>query len=1726
MRHILKIVVNLTVSEKTDNVTKTVIMNHVTSKMTESLAYVDFPNRLTYLWKENCVIFELSDILKKENIMKTFNFILFIILTFFLFAETHIPAGNISGIWNYENSPYFIDGEVTIPANDLLTIESGVEIIFSGCYKFIVYGRLLAEGTAADTIRFSAENSANGWKGLRFINTTVNGQDSSKVIYCKFQDGNATEGGSADVRGGALACYSSSDVLIDNCLFSDNIANYGGAIAIYDSDILLKNSIVRNNEGTHDAGGILIRNNSAAILENVSVIGNRCFYDGGGIYCCTNASPVLNNVTIANNFAVQGYDASGGGISCWNANVVMNNVTITNNFSEDDGGGIEIILESNITMNNVSISRNTSRSGGGIYISGSTVSLSGVSVFYNTSHYSGGGIYVVSYSEQETNITFDSSFRSNIYLNNSMGNENRANDIYSNCELDVIVDTFTVLEPTEHYTYPLENFTFDILHARITFAESDLYVSPSGSDANSGLTPNDPLRTIYQALHMISPENQQELHIYLAEGTYSPSLTGEYYPLEGANYVSIIGESQNTTILDAEETGKIFNCLEINGFAIENMTIKNGNHGAMLCSETGISIENVTLTNNHSNSRGGAIYFSDCPNPILTNVTIKENMSRYEGGGLYFNESDPQLSGVNIFENISLENSGGGLSFYNSTPFFDSENRCNIYLNDSPINGNDISANTNIAVIVDTFTVLNPNDYYAHPIENFTFDIWHSKIQNINADIYVSPSGSDENSGLTPADPLLTISKAYQLIFADQENPHSIFLANGIYSPSHTGETYPLDCTGFVTLTGTDRDLTILDAEGTSYLLNCRYSDSSIQNLTVKNGNAGGIFLEAENISLNNLNIYDNYNPNSGGGIFCNNCNPVLTDVIARNNFAEYGGGVYFINSEPILSGVSIFENSASNSGGGLYLDNSIPVFDSENRCNLYLNNSENFGKDICTVTANIDVVVDTFTVMIPDNFFAYPVDDFTFDIMHSVVEQADQDLYVSPNGSDENSGLTAEDPLKTINFAMSKIVSNEENPHTIHLAAGVYSTSETGENFPLIMKRFISIMGEDSETTFLDGEELRQIIESVIPGNNFSIQRLSIINGFTVGDDFFQNGGGIFCFSADCHISDVKFQNNHATRGGGIYFMDGNLSLSNVIIENNYAEYEGAGICCSGNCSAENSIIRSNHAGENAGGLYFSWSNVTLDSVTISENISESEGGGIYFSNSNATLNSVSITGNTAEHYGGGIYLLNSEPTFNSENRSSIYLNSTGSRYAKDIYYYGDNDINVIIDTFSIDEPTPIYVYPTDHFTFDIQNHIDELLNVDVYVSPNGSDNNDGISPENPFQSIYYALCSIKTDENNPVNIYLAAGEYYLEYVFYHISLPGKSFTNIIGENPLTTIISGEDHYGIFYLENITDFSLQNVGLKHGHSDVFYATNSDITLKNMAFSDNIEAETILQTLWSNVTLDRVIFHNNSTLNSVVYSRSNSHLKVLNCTFASNEITNSGNNISLSNSNAEIINTICRNNSSNELGLYYGTSSMTVAYSDIQGGEDGISITGNNNTVNWLEGNIDADPLFEDEGNNNFRLQTDSPCIDAGIAFFEWNDEIIIDLSEDDYFGNAPDMGAFEYGMSFAEDMTNSYPPFFLKQNHPNPFRGSTEIYFVISRQDIKNAKIDIYNIKGQKVRTLECINRVDAKATESLSHITWDGKDETGKSVNSGIYFYKLSSGKQNSTKKMMLIR
>ncbi len=88
-----------------------------------------------------------------------------------------------------------------------------------------------------------------------------------------------------------------------------------------------------------------------------------------------------------------------------------------------------------------------------------------------------------------------------------------------------------------------------------------------------------------------------------------------------------------------------------------------------------------------------------------------------------------------------------------------------------------------------------------------------------------------------------------------------------------------------------------------------------------------------------------------------------------------------------------------------------------------------------------------------------------------------------------------------------------------------------------------------------------------------------------------------------------------------------------------------------------------------------------------------------------------------------------------------------------------------------------------------------------------------------------------------------------------------------------------------------------------------------------------------------------------------------------------------------------------------------------------------------------------------------------------------------------------------------------------LMDAYPNPFNPSTNLRFEI--KDAGKVSIDIYNTRGQKIRTLE-----NDYAKAGYYQMVWDGKDANGISVGSGVYFYRMNTGKFSDIKKMLLTK
>lgn len=85
--------------------------------------------------------------------------------------------------------------------------------------------------------------------------------------------------------------------------------------------------------------------------------------------------------------------------------------------------------------------------------------------------------------------------------------------------------------------------------------------------------------------------------------------------------------------------------------------------------------------------------------------------------------------------------------------------------------------------------------------------------------------------------------------------------------------------------------------------------------------------------------------------------------------------------------------------------------------------------------------------------------------------------------------------------------------------------------------------------------------------------------------------------------------------------------------------------------------------------------------------------------------------------------------------------------------------------------------------------------------------------------------------------------------------------------------------------------------------------------------------------------------------------------------------------------------------------------------------------------------------------------------------------------------------------------------------NYPNPFNPSTTVRYALP--EASDVQVTIYNIQGQQVRAL-----VQDRQEAGYYRVTWDGRDDAGRAVSSGIYFYRFVSKGLVQTQKMLLLK
>ncbi len=257
-------------------------------------------------------------------------------------------SGNISFDMTWEADTVHVIGDVIIEEGATVTIPAGTRVQFENYYNIEIHGALLAEGTETDSIRFTAADTTGffnpyltdgSWNGLSFIEV---GADNVQSIFshCIFEYGKAIVN-YQPVEGACLEIINSPEILISNSSFQNNFAGYGGAIYCVGSELIVQNSVFSDNIAAFSGGAIFADNCELVTIES-SNFNNNLALQGGALYISGSSPELYENEFTANTTRI-GQDSAGGALYLnVNSSSILNNIFDLNSCS---GKGGAIFLE-------------------------------------------------------------------------------------------------------------------------------------------------------------------------------------------------------------------------------------------------------------------------------------------------------------------------------------------------------------------------------------------------------------------------------------------------------------------------------------------------------------------------------------------------------------------------------------------------------------------------------------------------------------------------------------------------------------------------------------------------------------------------------------------------------------------------------------------------------------------------------------------------------------------------------------------------------------------------------------------------------------------------------------------------------------------------------------------------------------------------------------------------------------------------------------------------------------------------------------------------------------------------------------------------------------------------------------------------------------------------------------------------------------------------------------
>ena len=469
------------------------------------------------------------------------------------------------------------------------------------------------------------------------IGGAINARNSSfDIEECIFSNNSATFGGVmvtigcrvnienshfienvVESDGGVMLAYE-DDFIIQNSTFSRNNGSYGGVTATYKSSFTITDCIFTDNRAEQDGGVMRAYNENFIIFQNSGFSQNTAHYGGvldtypentslcGGAIDTCNNSFTITDCTFSENAATE----SGGAIISYGDSFTIQNTTFTDNTGFS--GGVIHTCTSSFTMTGSTFDGNTAALGGVAYIESESKFDSALTTFTkNTAVYIGGVIFMTDSSSNISNSTF------------SM---NKAND--SGAVLYSVNGSLKV-----------DNSEFNLNAARYAYV----------------------VHTVGSSVHMSNTKFTRNTGSFYAVN--SEIAFSEYTKFENCTEPSKTTTLAENAIL-GREGGAITSYQSTVTFRGKTDLLKNRARtgGAMLAIESTITVDaEMTIANNLATIDGGGIVLFDTKLEIEENCNISYNQAERRGGGISASSST-----ITVYEPKTLQfidnsaHNGGG----------------------------------------------------------------------------------------------------------------------------------------------------------------------------------------------------------------------------------------------------------------------------------------------------------------------------------------------------------------------------------------------------------------------------------------------------------------------------------------------------------------------------------------------------------------------------------------------------------------------------------------------------------------------------------------------------------------------------------------------------------------------------------------------------------------------------------------------------------------------------------------------------------------------------------------------------------------------------------------------------------------------------------------------------------------------------------------------------------